>query len=150
MTATALAPLSLTEVREFAEAWYRKLDVHEPLENYKPLLADDELKMVFPEVTIAGFSGYADWYDKVINLFFDEVHTVKEVKLVKEGEDISTYEVVVKWEASRWNAPAPQSDRIVLDAYQTWDVRRSETTGKPMIVTYTVGDLVYAEDSAKL
>jgi hypothetical protein len=150
MTITALAPLSLAEVREFAEAWYRKLDVHEPLANYKSLLADEDLKMVFPEVTIERFEGFAGWYDKVINLFFDEVHTVKEVKLINQTEEDATYEVVVIWEASLWNAPEPTSQRIVLDAYQTWKVRRSTETQKPIIVTYTVGDLVYAEGSAKL
>jgi hypothetical protein len=150
MTPTALAPLSLTEVREFAEAWYRKLDVHEPLANYKPLLADEDLEMVFPEVTIARFEGFAGWYDKVINLFFDEVHTVKSVKLISETDEDAIYEVVVTWEASLWKAPAPASERIVLDAYQTWKVRRSEETQKPLIVTYTVGELVYAEGSAKL
>ncbi|MGC1308556.1 MAG: hypothetical protein WA885_15125 [Phormidesmis sp.] len=150
MTATAIAPLSQTEVREFAEAWYCKLDVHEPLANYKPLLADEDLKMIFPEVTVEKFAGFAGWYDKVINLFFDEVHTVKSVKLVSEGDRDATYEVVVTWEASLWNAPEPKSKRIVLDAYQTWVVRRSEETQKPLIVTYTVGDLVYAEGSAEL
>ncbi|MEO0769464.1 MAG: hypothetical protein AAFY72_08515 [Cyanobacteria bacterium J06649_4] len=150
MTATALAPLSLTEVREFAEAWYRKLDVHEPLANYKPLLADADLKMVFPETTVEKFEGFAGWYDKVINLFFDEVHTVKSVKLLSEDGEDATYEVIVTWEASMWNAPEPESKRIVLDAYQTWVVRRSEETNKPMIVTYTVGELTYAEGSAEL
>ena len=150
MALTALEPLSLTEVREFAEAWYRKLDIHEPLANYKPLLADDDLKMIFPEVTVEGFAGFADWYDKVINLFFDEVHTVKEVKLISQADQKATYQVVVTWEASLWNAPEPNSQRIVLDAYQTWQVRRSEETLKPLIVTYTVDKLVYAEGSAKL
>lgn len=147
---TAVAPLSQTEVREFAEAWYRKLDVHEPLDNYRSLLADEDLKMIFPEATVEKFAGFAGWYEKVINLFFDEVHTVKEVKLVSESDTEVTYEVVVTWEASIWNAPEPNSQRIVLDAYQTWVVRRSEKTQQPVIVTYTVGDLVYAEGSAKL
>ena len=150
MALTALEPLSLTEVREFAEAWYRKLDVHEPLANYRPLLADEELKMIFPEVTVEKFVGFASWYDKVINLFFDEVHTVKEVKLIGQTNKDATYQVVVTWEASVWNAPEPSSQRIVLDAYQTWKVRRSEETLKPLIVTYTVDELVYAEGSAQL
>lgn len=149
MTA-ALAPLAQTEVRQFAEAWYRKLDVHEPLENYKPLLADEDLKMIFPEATVEKFEGFAGWYDKVVNIFFDEVHTVKDVKLLSEEGSAATYQVVVTWEASLWNAPEPESKRIVLDAYQTWAIRRSEETQKPIIVTYTVDDLVYAEGSAEL
>ena len=150
MTSTILAPLSDTEVREFAEAWYRKLDVHEPLENYVPLLAEKDLKMVFPEATVEGFEGFKGWYERVIELFFDEVHTVKSVDCISQDADRPVYKVVVKWEASVWNAPEPYSQRIVLDAIQTWTVQRSEKTGKPAIVTYVVDDLIYAEGSARL
>ncbi|MBW4578385.1 MAG: hypothetical protein KME42_02290 [Tildeniella nuda ZEHNDER 1965/U140] len=144
-----LAPLTETEVREFAEAWYRKLDVHEPLENYRPLLAE-EVELVFPEATVKGFEGYAGWYDRVINIFFDEVHTVKETTLTSVSDEKATVKVVVKWEASVWKPPAPNSERIVLDAYQTWVVVRSPATGKPAILTYIVDSLDYAPGSATL
>lgn len=139
-----------SELKEFAAAWYRKLDVHAPLEEYKPLLADAELEMKFPEATITGFEGFAGWYDRVINIFFDEVHNVKEVKILSTSGDTTTIKVVVKWEASVWKPPAPNSERIILDAYQTWVVKRSPETQKPMVVTYIVDSLDYAEGSAKL
>ncbi len=150
MTTTLLAPLSDTEVREFAAAWYRKLDVHEPLEAYIPMLADKELKMIFPEATVEGFEGFKGWYERVITLFFDEVHTVKEVTLVSSTGEESIYKVVVMWEASMWNAPEPYSKRIILDAFQTWTVKRSTQTQQPIILTYVVDELVYAEESARL
>ncbi len=58
--------------------------------------------------------------------------------------------VVVRWEASVWSPPAAKSQRIKLDAYQTWLVRRSPATDKPVIARYTVDKLVYDKDSAKL
>jgi hypothetical protein len=143
------APLTETEVREFAEAWYRKLDVHEPLENYKPLLSDD-VELVFPEATVKGFEGFSGWYDRVINIFFDEVHTVKETQITETIDDAATVKVVVKWEASVWNAPEPFSKRIVLDAYQTWKVKRSAETGTPVVAVYVVDELKYYEGSATL
>ena len=65
----------------------------------------------------------------MIRIFFDEVHTLKEVasKLTDDGADVK---VVVHWEASVWNPPAAKSQRIKLDAYQTWYVvaRRRPTS----------------------
>ena len=145
-----LAPLTESEVQKFAADWYRKLDVHAPLEEYKPLLADDELEMKFPEATVTGFAGFSDWYNRVIGIFFDEVHNVKEATITSTSGETSTVKVVVKWEASVWKPPAPNSERIILDAYQTWIVKRSPETNQPMIVTYIVDSLEYAEGSAQL
>lgn len=144
-----IAPLNQTELQSFAEEWYRKLDVHAPLAEFVPLLADRGLEMVFPEATVTGFEGFKGWYERVIGVFFDEVHTVKLVELVEAG-DIAEVKVVVKWEASVWNAPEPRSSRIVLDAYQTWLVQRSPESQKPVVLRYTVDSLDYAEGSAKL
>lgn len=143
------SPLTETEVREFAEAWYRKLDVHEPLENYHPLMTSD-VQMVFPEATVTGFEGFTGWYERVITIFFDEVHTVKETKISSVNGDKAEVKVVVKWEASIWKPPAANSERIILDAYQTWDVVRSQETGKPAISKYVVDSLDYAPGSATL
>ncbi len=142
------APLQEAEVLAFAQDWYRKLDVHEPLEAYRPLLADDA-EFVFPEATVRGFDGFKGWYDRVIRLFFDEAHAVKRVKITKPGADAEV-KVVVHWEASRWNPPAARSERILLDAFQTWVVRRSPTTGQPVIARYVVDGFEYAPNSVKL
>lgn len=149
MTVANLAPLTESEIKQMAADWYRKLDVHVPLEEYIPLLAEQGLEMRFPEVTAYGFDAFKDWYERVINIFFDEVHTLKEVKVTSSGNEV-TVKVVVKWEASIWNPPAPSSERIILDAYQTWIVERSAKTQKPVIKTYIVDSLDYYEGSAKL
>lgn len=141
--------LTQAELQEFAEAWYKKLDVHDPLEEYKPLLTED-VELQFPEATVHGFEGYSDWYNKVINIFFDEVHTVKEVKIISSTPEKTDIKVVVKWEASVWNPPEATSKRIVLDAYQTWTVKRSAATGKPAISIYIVDELKYYPGSATL
>jgi hypothetical protein len=51
---------------------------------------------------------------------------------------------------SVWKQPAAKSERIILDAYQTWEVIRSPKTQKPVVLTYIVDSLDYAEVSAKL
>ena len=144
-----LAPLTDAEVQEFAKDWYHKLDIHAPLEDFVPMLAEDGLEMVFPEATVQGFEGFKGWYDRVINIFFDEVHTLKEVKATPQDKQADV-KVVVKWEASVWKPPAPTSERIILDAYQTWVMKRSPATQKAVISRYVVDSLDYAEGSAKL
>jgi hypothetical protein len=144
-----LTPLTQSELEEFAADWYKKLDVHDPVDEYAPLLAED-VELRFPEATVKGFEGYSGWYDRVINIFFDEVHTVKEVKIISSTPEKTDIKVVVKWEASVWKPPAPYSERIVLDAYQTWIVKRSPATQKPVISVYIVDELKYYEGSATL
>ncbi len=137
-----------TEIAELAGAWYKKLDVHAPLADYGPML-DDSVELVFPEATVHGFEGFTGWYERVIGIFFDEVHTLKDVS-VTPRESAADVKVVVRWEASVWKPPAPHSERITCDAYQTWEVRRSSKTGAPVISRYVVDSIDYAEGSAKL
>lgn len=149
MTVANLAPLTESEIKQMAADWYLKLDVHASLEEYIPLLAEEGLEMRFPEVTVYGFDGFKGWYERVIGIFFDEVHTLKEVTVTPSG-DKANVKVVVKWEASVWKPPAAKSERIILDAYQTWVVERSPKSQKPVISLYVVDSLDYAESSYKL
>lgn len=134
-------------IEKFAKEWYKKLDVHAPMVEFLPMLADKELQMVFPEATVKGWAGFEGWFQRVIRIFFDEVHTVKVVNPVIKGDN-AVVKVVVQWEASVWNAPDAKSKRIVLDAYQTWEVK---LINKKMVITkYIVDSLKYHKGSAKL
>lgn len=142
-------PLTELEVQELAADWYKKLDVHVPMVDILPLLDNESLQMKFPESTLTSLAEFEGWYQKVIRLFFDEVHTLKEVT-VKLNDEQADVHVVVEWQASVWNAPAAKSARIILDADQTWIVKRSKQTGKAVIATYVVNALNYHDNSAKL
>ena len=137
------------EISDFAAQWYRKLDVHAPMVEVLPFLADDDLVMKFPEMTANGWAGFESWYQRVIRIFFDEVHAVKECTPKISGNEAEVH-VVVQWEASVWNPPSATSARIKLDADQTWKVRRSDRTGGLEITLYTVNGLNYHPGSAKL
>lgn len=140
--------LSTDDVQQLAANWYRKLDVHAPLIELLPMV-DEEAQFQFPEATLEGKAAFEGWYERVIRVFFDEVHTLKQVTVTPtdEGADVK---VVVHWEASVWNPPAAKSQRIKLDAFQTWKVRLSPESNTPVITTYIVDELVYDDDSAKL
>lgn len=143
------APLTAQEIRELAEVWYRKLDVHAPMVEVLPMLSEGGLEMRFPEATLTTMAEFEGWYQRVIRIFFDEVHKVKEVTAEISG-DTAKVHVIVEWQASVWNPPAANSARIKLDADQSWVVKRSPVTGKPVISVYTVNGLNYHEGSAQL
>lgn len=140
----------LTEqsIKSFAESWYKLLDVHAPQVELLPLLDNENLEMVFPEATVYGHAGFEGWFQRVIRIFFDEVHTVKLVEPIIT-ESTAVVKVIVHWEASVWNSPDANSKRIMLDAYQTWEVKQL-TDERIVITKYTVDQLQYAEGSASL
>lgn len=141
--------LTENEVRQLVVDWYHKLDVHAPVEDYQSLLADADLEMRFPEGTLHGFSGFSDWYKRVVRIFFDEVHELRELEIAPRGSEADV-RLVVRWEARRWHPPAPQSELLRFDAAQHWLVRRSAATSKPVIVTYVVDSLTPLEGSVPL
>lgn len=141
--------LTQEAIEQLAKDWYHKLDVHAPMVELLPMLADAELKMVFPEATVHGYAGFEGWYQRVIRIFFDEVHTVKKAAATIHG-DTATVDVVVQWEASVWNAPEAYSQRIKLDAYQTWEVAYRPDSQQTVVTSYSVDKMEYHEGSAKL
>ncbi|HJZ60494.1 MAG TPA: nuclear transport factor 2 family protein [Gemmataceae bacterium] len=141
--------LSEAEVRQLVVDWYRKLDVHAPVDEYRQLLADDGLEMRFPEATLHGFSAFRDWYERVVRIFFDEVHELKELRITPAG-DQADVQLVVRWEARRWKPPAAKSEQLRFDAAQSWRVRRSAQSGRPVVVIYIVDSLTPLEGSVPL
>ena len=95
--------LTPREISEFAAMWYRKLDVHAPMVEVLPFLAEDGLVMKFPETTAKGLADFESWFQRVIRIFFDEVHTVKECTPEITGNEAEVH-VVVQWEA-RYGIP---------------------------------------------
>jgi len=105
--------------------------------------------MIFPEATLTGLAEFESWYQGVIRIFFDEVHNVQSVQSTIHGDEAEV-KIVVRWEASRWNPPARNSDRIITHAYQTWNVKKSSGSSKMVVTKYIVDKIEYLEGSAKL
>ncbi|MFO1371480.1 MAG: hypothetical protein U1F42_03485 [Candidatus Competibacteraceae bacterium] len=143
---TTTEPLSQAEIEAFAADWYRKLDEHVPASEITPMVAEQGLEFVVPEATLRSREEFGQWcvggggHPGVFNLFFDEVHTLRRV-VASGSADRPTVEVVVNWQARRWRPPAPRSEWIGFDAYQTWEMIRSPVSGRPVIVRYIVDEL---------
>ena len=146
-----LAPLTEAEVKKLVDDWYRKLDVHAPMIDVLPFLAETGLVMRFPEATLRSLAEFEGWYQGVIRIFFDEVHTMKELTItLSKDRSRADVKLVVYWEASRWKPPAARSERLMMDAEQTWTVARSATTGRAVITQYAVDELRPREGSVPL
>ena len=137
------------ETRQLVEDWYRALDVHAPVEEVLPMLAEEGLEMTFPEGTMRGLDQFRDWYDKVTHRFFDEVHTMKQLDVVV-GADRADVKLVVNWQARIWDQPAPSSVWLGFDAEQTWVVKPSPQSQGSVIVNYVVDALEPMPGSASL
>jgi len=147
----ALKPLDELEVRQLVTEWYKDLDVHAPLVDLVAKVSVQGLEMRFPEATLNTVAEFGGWYEGVIRTFFDEVHALRELEItIPEGGNRADIKLVVYWEASRWNPPAAHSERLLIDAYQTWVVERSETSGLPVVKTYIVDELRPLEGSVAL
>ncbi len=127
-------------IEAFAAEWYRKLDEHVPTADLLPMLAEAEVEFVLPEATFRGAEAFARWYEGVIAVFFDEIHTLSSVAVERRGER-ALADVVVNWQARRWWPPAPRSQWIGFDAYQQWEMAASPATGAPVITRYVVNEL---------
>jgi hypothetical protein len=136
-SASSLKPLTEAEVKQLVDTWYARLDVHPPVAEMLPMLADENLTMQLPETTLHGQADFLQWYEGVTHKFFDETHTLKEVDIrVTAGQ--AEVHLIVNWQAYIWQAPAAKSQWIGFDATQRWIVERSEKTQLPLIVTYIV------------
>jgi hypothetical protein len=132
-----LAPLTEAEVREFVALWYHDLDIHISLEGFLAMVADEGIEFRFPEVTVTDKVGLTQWYQRVTSTFFDEIHETQKLAITTEG-DTASVKLTTLWQSSTWNAPEPKSVRSAFLAGQTWKVKRSEKTGLPVVVVYTV------------
>lgn len=134
------ATLTPEEIQELAETWFRGLNEHWPMVRMLALLAREDLKMVFPEATLTSLEEFETWYGGVIRTFFDQDHIINSIRSDVRGDE-AVVKLTVTWKARQWNPPAATSERILMDADQTWTVRRSAQTGKPVIVSYAVDKL---------
>jgi hypothetical protein len=151
VTSTILAPLTEDEVKSLVNCWYFLLDVHAPVEQVLPLLADEGLEMRFPEATLRGHQEFIPWYEGVIRMFFDEVHVMQELQITPSADGArADVELVVKWLAKRWRPPAPTSEWLGFDATQRWVVVRSPQTQNPVVLTYIVEALAPMKGSVAL
>lgn len=136
----ATTDLDETEVKRLVDDWYQKLDVHAPVDELLPMLAESSLEMVFPEATLTTIDEFKGWYHAVTNRFFDEVHEMKSLDIKPRGAEADVT-LVVNWQARIWNPPDRNSKWLGFDARQSWIVARSAVDGRAVVQKYVVDGL---------
>jgi hypothetical protein len=139
----------MPQVRQFIDDWFARLDKHASVEEFLLMVADENLVMKFPEVTAYGHQGFIEWYERVIKRYFDEVHTIKALEITPSN-NMTKVKMILQWQTSIWKAPDARSQRLDFYAAQTWELQRSPTTQKLMIITYNVGYFIPVEESDNL
>ncbi len=144
--------MALTEaaIRAMADDWFRKLDEHVREVELLPFLVSEGLKQNWPDYKVESLGDFEGWYQRALRLFFDELHTVKEVTPTIDADGRrAIVKVVVNWQASTWTPGDRNSKRLHMDAYQTWEVV-SGPAGTPQIKTIDVDDVKLMPGSATL
>ena len=77
--------ITLEQIKTFVAAWYRALDIHEPIGIAYTFLASEGLNMQFPDGDIRDYASFKKWYERVTTLFFDENHYVQTVEAKISG-----------------------------------------------------------------
>jgi len=132
-------------VERFVADWYAALDKHVPFDEVADYLAD-QVRFVFPEVTVDTVDGLRDWYERVTRTFFDEAHRVDVTEVSDGGPDTYAVHVVVNWTTRVWDAPAPTSSVLSYDADQSWIVVRG-SDGRLGLRDYVVNGLTPVGDT---
>ena len=146
-----LTSLTEAEVRDLAVEFYRKIDLHVPVEEFLSILTEEEeeLKIILPNVEIKSFVDLRAWWDRMIRFCFDGSHNIYDVELVSASDTEAKAKILLIWEAKVWNPPAPKSERISILTYTTWTVKRSPKTQKPIVATYVLDAVKYAGGSVQ-
>ncbi|HEX5400919.1 MAG TPA: hypothetical protein VFX16_01310 [Pseudonocardiaceae bacterium] len=140
--------VSVRELQQFVSDWYATLDRHEPFEKIADHLDEQQLRFVFPEVTVSTVAGLRDWYEGVVRRFFDEIHRVDVADVDFEGDRVKIH-VVVNWTTRVWDPPAAKSQILSYDADQSWEVV-IDSSGRPRLRDYVVNGLAPVGDTPEL
>ncbi len=127
-------PLSEDETRSFVQQWFDKLSAHVDVEDLLPMISSGpDLEIAFPERTLTSHAEFRQWYEGIGNEYSAQAHDVEAVA-VRPLEDGGTgLDVTVVWKADRRDGSS-----VSARADQSWELRRSFSTGAPEIVKYRV------------
>lgn len=138
-------PLTQEEIRAMADEWFRLLDEHARQVYLMPFL-DENVVQKWPDYDVQNIGDFEGWYQRALRLFFDEVHTIKGFDVTVNGDGSQAeVKVIVNWNAHSWTPGDAKSKHLWMDAYQTWQIIRSEKTGKPVMKHLTVDDIKLME-----
>ena len=140
--------ITLSEAKTLATHFYRLMDGHVPVDVYRSVIDPETIIVGHGSTVLKGWSEFQQWYDGVTRACFDQVHTISDVSMVTSGLP-ATVQIVARWQASKWKAPAPRTGAIDAVATHHLTISR-DTDGDPVVSGYIMTDVKYSNVSATL
>lgn len=131
------AALTAWEVKALVYRWFDLLTNKAALADMQAMLHPTELRMVFPEATLASQKDFIAWYETVTHKYLDQVHELKVLDVAVDDAS-ARVNLVVNWQARVWESPAPYSTWMGFNVQQRWEVVRHPSSRAAVIKTYTV------------
>jgi len=138
--------LEADQIEAFIREFYAQADNSAPLVWYLPYVEDDFFMVWTPTCQFHGEVGFEEFYRCLTGNLFDRTHVVNDVKVETDG----TTAKITFWihlTAKVWFPPLPKSIHAENRADFTWEMRISETTGKPVITNYFLTGVQFPEGS---
>lgn len=130
------------EIKTFVQKWFDLLSAHVPVEHLLPMLAQENLEMVFPERTLLSHDDFRDWYRVVGENFTNQEHILEELNS-RDTEDGVEINLKVVWKAVQTS----DGSHLAFCATQSWLLQKSAQTDQPVTVKYRVHSLVKIQES---
>ncbi len=123
-------------IEKFVQEWFDLLNGHAPVDQLLPLVSNSDLEMVFPERTLRNHTDVREWYDVVGKTYTNQQHIIEELH---SDEKANNTEVSLKvvWKAEQKSDGSP----LAFRATQSWLLKKSPETDRPLIVKYYVQSL---------
>jgi hypothetical protein len=120
-------------VRNLVLTWYSGTNEHRPIEELETLLSED-VGMRYPnkKEPMIGRAAFREWYDNVLNLYFDETHEVESWDIKLDGNRAVAV-VIVRWENRSWSARAARGKYEAFLSRQRFEIDRSAEDGRVYI-----------------
>jgi hypothetical protein len=141
-----LIPLTEQEVVDTIRAFWRMQADRARLVELMTV-TDEDLEIRMGDVAFRGYAGLEDHQYGSKSLYFDQEYDERRMS-VSITSDGAVVESEMQWSARHWEAPAARSAQIKAVYEHTWRLRRSPSTGKPVIFLNQVERMHYVDGFA--
>jgi hypothetical protein len=140
---TTANPLTEQEVEQLILTFWKMQEEKARVVELMEITAPD-LEISMGDFAWRGYKGLEDHQMGSKAQFFDQKFEPRSISVEMSGEE-ATVTSEVQWHARHWAFPAAKSQEIKAIYNHTWIVRRSPSTGKPVVVLNHVDHMRYVD-----
>jgi len=134
------------ELAEMVTTFYAKADAGVRMVELLPYISEDMHMTWTPTCQFDGHAGFEEFYDNLRRASFNRKHVVSDIVVDIAGET-AKISFAIHLTATVWWPPAPRSVPVDNYANFVWVLKRSPTTGRPVVSTYALTKVSFTKDS---